>query len=324
MAKRRRLTPVEPLDLDRGAEPQPETKARYPFGVAPTRSRPPVSQIAGDAAEHAAFDELTRSVAAARAEGRLAAPLPLAAIAEDHLVRDRLIVDDDEMAALVASLEARGQQTPIEVVELEGGRYGLISGWRRVTALRRLGAETVLAVVRRPENAAAAYQAMVEENEIRVGLTYWERAHVAATAAGLGLYPDVQSAIAGLFASASRAKRSKIGTFAALHAALGASLRFPTALSERLGLALAAALSERPGFAAKLRDALRKAAPETPEAELAILERALRKGEGRAPAAGDEVAPGVFLKAGKGRAVVSGPSVDADLTRALAAWLARR
>jgi ParB family chromosome partitioning protein len=42
------------------------------------------------------------------------------------------------MAALVTSLRARGQQVPIEVVAREGG-YGLISGLRRVMALREIG-----------------------------------------------------------------------------------------------------------------------------------------------------------------------------------------
>ena len=52
--------------------------------------------------------------------------------------------------------------------------YGLISGWRRLTALQALHAETgearfatVQALVRRPETAADAYVTMVEENEIR-------------------------------------------------------------------------------------------------------------------------------------------------------------
>lgn len=86
-------------------------------------------------------------------------------------MRDRIGLDAAEMAPLVESLRTRGQQTPVEVVALEGGRYGLISGWRRVQALRRLCAETgdaarfgtVLALLRQPRDAAEAYVAMVEE-----------------------------------------------------------------------------------------------------------------------------------------------------------------
>lgn len=320
MAKRRRLTPPDP------AVAAPEPRRGLSFGSGdPSPARPPVAQMAGAAANHAAFDEVARELETARSEGRLAMPLPLGAIVEDHLVRDRIAFDTDEMAALERSLADRGQQTPIEVVALDGGRYGLISGWRRVTVLRRLGQETVLAVVRRPDSAAEAYRAMVEENEIRSGISYWERANVAVGAAGLGVYPDVAAAISGLFSSASRAKRSKIGSFAALVPTLGPALRFPAAIPERIGLALVPAMEDA-GFAARLKDALRKGAPATAEAERAILDRALKKtGEAKAPAApGDEIRPGVFLKRAKGRAVLSGPGVDEALLGDLSVWLAER
>ena len=92
-------------------------------------------------------------------------------------------------AALMASLESRGQQTPIEVVELADGRFGLISGWRRLTALRQLqadegrgqGLDTVLALLRRPDTASDAYVSMVEENEIRTDLSHFERGRIAST-----------------------------------------------------------------------------------------------------------------------------------------------
>jgi ParB family transcriptional regulator, chromosome partitioning protein len=320
MAKRRRLTPPETP----APQAAPETKARFPLGIAPTVTRrPPVAQIAGDAASRSALETLTREIAEAREAGRLAVRLPLDRIAEDHLVRDRLTLDADEMAALKASLSARGQQTPIEVVEAGEGRYGLISGWRRVTALRELGQPTVLAVVRRPEGAAEAYQAMVEENEIREPLSFWERAHVAVTAVRLGIHPDIGAAVAALFAHSPRARRSKIASFARLHEAFGEALRFPTAIPERLGLALASAL-DRPGFAAAVRDALRRAEPLDGAAERRVLERVLKgRAEKPAPAAA-EVAPGIALKEGKGRLTLSGPGVDAALARDLAAWLAAR
>jgi ParB family chromosome partitioning protein len=317
MAKRRRLTP--PDAIPHGLE----TKA-FPLGLAPTVTRrPPVAQIAGDAAHQAALDALAREVAEARASGRLAVPLPLDAVDDGHLVRDRLTLDEDEMASLKSSLAARGQQTPIEVVETGQGRYGLISGWRRVTALRELGAATVLAVVRRPDGAAEAYQAMVEENEIRAGLSFWERAHVAVTAVRLGLHPDIGAAVGALFAHAPAPRRSKIASFARLHEAFGEALSFPTAIPERLGLALAAAL-DRPGFAAGVRDALRRAEPLAAEAERRVLERALQGGVGQGARPADEVAPGIALASARRRLTLSGPGVDAALIRDLAAWLAGR
>ena len=102
----------------------------------------PIAQVAGEAAASAALSELSQEMEAARAEGRLMVSLPLDAIDAGYLVRDRLVQDEDEMQALIASLISRGQQTPIEVVALpepkDGQTHGLISGWRRLTALRRL------------------------------------------------------------------------------------------------------------------------------------------------------------------------------------------
>jgi ParB family chromosome partitioning protein len=292
-------------------------------------TRPPIAQVAGASADRAALAEVARAMQDAEAEGRLVRRLPLEAIDGGHLVRDRLGLDEAEMAALEASLRARGQQTPVDVVDLGGGRYGLVSGWRRLEALRRIGAGTALAVVRRPDGAAAAYLAMVEENEIRAGLSFYERARIAAEAARMGLYADAAAAVAALFASAPAPRRSKTLAFVALHEALGPALRFPEAIPERLGLALAAAVRDA-GAAARLRDALRKAAPRTAEAERAVLERAARKAparrEGGRGQGAEAVAPGIALSAGRGggRLTLSGPGVTEALRRDLAAWLAAR
>ena len=91
------------------------------------------------------------------------------AIIKPNRYQPRLRFEGEEMAALTGSIRARGQQTPVDVVELGGGRFGLISGWRRYMAIRALSAETgesrfatILAVRRRPDTAGAAYVAMVE------------------------------------------------------------------------------------------------------------------------------------------------------------------
>ena len=55
---------------------------------------------------------MASAMEAARAEGRLVQRLPLDAIEDDHLIRDRVIGDPDEMAALKDSLRARGQRSP--------------------------------------------------------------------------------------------------------------------------------------------------------------------------------------------------------------------
>jgi ParB-like chromosome segregation protein Spo0J len=250
----------------------------------------PIAQVTGASAAAAAFEEVSAALTSARAEGRLIQRLPLDAIDAAYLVRDRLAeAAGEDLQSLIDSLRARGQQTPIEVVALEDGRYGLISGWRRLTALQRLHRETgedrfaqVLALLRRPAAASDAYLAMVEENEIRSGLSYYERARIVARAADLGVFADEAAALRALFAAASRAKRSKIGSFLGLYHALDARLRFPGAISERLGLALARAIAADAGFGARLADRLRKAGVETAEAEQDLLQRALTEGVGQA------------------------------------------
>jgi ParB family chromosome partitioning protein len=253
-------------------------------------------------------------------------PLPLERIATDHLVRDRMVLEDEDMQALKSSLKARGQQTPVEVVQLPEGRYGLISGWRRIEALRQMGQESVLALVRSPQTADAAYVAMIEENEIRAGLSYYERARLAAEAVRIGVYPNVSAAVQALFANASSSKRSKILNFVAVHDSLGSVLQFPAAIPERLGLALAAAFAATPEFAARLKDTLRKTPASDVGRERATLERALKKkGPSSAvKAVRDEIASDLFIEAGKGRVTVSGKGVTEALVTELRAWLVAR
>lgn len=316
----------------------------------------PIAQVAGDSSAQAALGALTAELEEARASGRLMRRLGLDEVEGGHLARDRMRADPAEMDDLIASLRDRGQQVPIEVQALEDGRFGLISGWRRLAALRHLHDETgearfatVLAILRAPETLAEAYRAMVEENEIRTGISYYERARIAALAAEAGVYTDARAAIAGLFAAASRAKRSKIGSFLLLWQALDNRLRFGPAIPERLGLALARAIEGDAAFARRLGDRLRKAACSTAAEELALLERSLRKGAGTdaqatppvdikpdvtppepahlspAPPHVEEIRPGITLETTGGfsaaRLVLSGKKVDGPLRDRLVAWL---
>jgi len=273
MAKRKRLTPPNPTFLD-----TPTVESRSMF-AAPHAA--PIADVARDASSMAALNEMAESLARARDEGRMVVALPLDQIVVDHLVRDRVAVDVIEMQTLKASLRSRGQQTPIEVMHLDDGRYGLISGWRRCQALSEIAQEdhsdepTVLALLRRPEEASDAYLAMVEENEIRVDLSYFERARIVVKAVEEGVYGSERTALQMLFHSASRAKRSKIGSFLPVVRALDGALRFPQGLSERLGLSLAQAMNEDPGFVARLRTQLAAVEAETLEAETALLSKAL-------------------------------------------------
>lgn len=336
MAKRKRLIPADPQAADPARAP--ETKAMFPLGVAPpTRSRVPIGQVVGDTASAAALEDMSRHLDQARASGRLIQEIPEDQIDEAYLVRDRVFQDEDEMRALMESLHRRGQQTPVELVELGPNRYGLISGWRRLTALRQLLAETgearfgtVLGMLRQPEGAADAYLAMVEENEIRVGLSYYERARIAARAVEQGVYSNEKAALLTLFPTASRAKRSKIRSFLTIYHALDDTLTFAAAIPERLGLRLAKALESEAGLADRLRKKLAQARSETPAAELSCLTETLGKTTSPTSPPPPQDAekhisePGtsrVSLAWSEGDLVLRGDGVTPEFARRLQAWL---
>ena len=242
MAKRKRLTP-------------PNLAAGSQTVTPPSGLTPPIAQMAGASAAFSAARTLEDQMETARATGRLIITLPLGAVVESHPVRDRLGVDAPEMDALKASLAAHGQRSAIEVEDLGEGRFGLISGWRRLTALKALHEETgeerfsrIAALIRTPADRAEAYVAMVEENEIRAGLSYYERARIAARAAAQGAFETPEAAVNALFAAGSRARRSKIRSFLRIHESLDGVLNFPAHLPERLGLKLAEALKNGQGL----------------------------------------------------------------------------
>lgn len=310
MAKRKRLE----MPVTEPFSPDLETKSAIP---AP-RARMPIADVAGDTAGRAALEEVAREMTRAEEEGRVVKKLALKKVSIHHLSRDRMVLDDDEMEALKTSISERGQQTPIEVVNL-GGSYGLISGLRRMEALRALGESHVLALVKRPEGSQDAYQAMVEENEIRAGLSFYERANIAVASVGQGVYPDPRAAVKGLFANAPKAKRSKILKFVTIHEALGASLSFPTAIPEHLGFALAQAIEADRKVATRISERLKKTPPRDAADERSLLEAALKRPGATKPVA-EDLAPGLKVELKAGRAVLSGPKVDADFLDALKTW----
>jgi ParB family transcriptional regulator, chromosome partitioning protein len=351
MAKRKRLTPAQPDYL--GAAPEVKS------ALGPGAVTAPIAQVAGEASSRAALSDLIDVVETARVRGLILEELRLDAIDERHLVRDRLEQDEDEMQALMDSIRARGQQTPIEVTALRdpaGGRtHGLISGWRRLTALNRLYKEsgeaqfaTVRALVITPDSAEEAYVAMVEENEIRVNLSFYERARIAVRALKEGVYPTQRAALQGLFGNAPRAKRSKIGSFTTLVEAFDATLYFPSAISEKLGLALVRELGRDPGFEARIKSQLKQTPRDSAAAEMQILSAELKANQqppvpedpdlpprprlrsvAQNPAAGErittQVTTGIRMSftPDQGRIELVGDGVSGALAEALSDWLRR-
>ncbi|MEL6318049.1 MAG: ParB N-terminal domain-containing protein, partial [Pseudomonadota bacterium] len=212
----------------------------------------------------------------AEADGLVISEIPLAEIDPDDMVRDRARVDEEDLRELRDSILKNGLRLPIEVYELaeprDGRRYGVLSGYRRLLAMQQIYDYTELprygairALVRTPASVPDAFVAMVEENEIRASLSAYERGRIAVVATQSGAFNGVEAAVDALFATASKAKRSKVRSFAAIFEDLGDLLRFPEALTERQGLRLASAL--RAGHHEALRDLLDERRAATPEEE---------------------------------------------------------
>ena len=291
MAKRKRLEAPSTDDLSRiEAEYRSETRDRGALA--------PIAQVAADSARagHVQTSEAREAQArdrsdaealrAARDKGLVMLDLPLAEIDADDMMRDRIALDDEEMAELRHSISEHGLRLPIEVYALPAQkgdqRYGLISGYRRLLAVRALLAmtgearfATIRAVLTAPATMGEAFVAMVEENEIRSGLSHFERGRVAVLAAQTDGFADTEDAIERLFASASKAKRSKVRGFALIFEELGDLIAFPKALNERRGLRIAQAL--RSSGAGALRDVLAAAERTDAEAEWEALEDVLKQ-----------------------------------------------
>jgi len=311
MAKRKRLEVAqEPVSFDL------ETKPAVPI----SRARMPIADVAGDTAGRAALEEVAREMTSAETEGRVVKKLPLARIEVHHLARDRMVLDEDEMEALKSSIEDRGQQTPIEVVALGNGMFGLISGMRRIKALQALGATDALALVKKPETSQDAYVAMTEENEIRANLSFYERAHIAYAAVEQRVFPDPKAAVKELFAHAPKAKRSKILKFVTLCETLGPTLAFPHAIPEHLGLKLAQAIEADRSLAGKVVTQLKKSPPLKASDERRVLEAALKGPTSKTPMR-TEITPGLSLEGKAGRVVLAGKAVDSDFLEALRGWI---
>ena len=263
MAKRRKLTAPSAEDLQAiDAEFRSETPART------NRTSAPIAQVAADSAQfgHAEnvqsrLDKLdAERLREAEKNGLIVTEIPTDKITTDAMVRDRTVLSEEEMLELRLSIAANGLRLPIEVYA-DGQGYSLLSGYRRLMAMRGLAElngdgkyTTIKAFVRPSTDTASAFAAMVEENEVRANLSHYERGRIAVIAAQQGAFGSTEEAVNVLFASASKSKRSKVRSFAEVFEMLGDMLAHAEGLTERRGLRLAGAL--RQGGESRLRAAL--------------------------------------------------------------------
>lgn len=195
---------------------------------------------------------------AAKEEGRVLISLPLDRISVDALPRDRIDLDgaaaSDEMDELKSSIRERGQREPVEVFLAGDGSYQLKTGWRRLTALRQLFAETSEArfgliaarVTAVSDDRAGLYVDMVEENVIRQDLSFAEMAQIAIALAGdaHAHVGSVDDAVARLFRSLYKVKRAYIRSFTVLLGRLDGALPFPKSVARDLGVDVARRLQD--------------------------------------------------------------------------------
>ncbi|QEW23239.1 plasmid partitioning protein ParB (plasmid) [Paracoccaceae bacterium] len=261
--KRLGMIDRESISIMRNVAEQTAAERR---GVAISKA-PPIGQVAGSAARSIEEEVLklrqerdglksdASAYHAARGAGLVIELIALDRIDDHALSRDRRQLDRDgePWAELKDSLRARGQQTPIEVTapQDDGGLFRLVSGYRRLSALRELFAETgddsfatVKALVAERPETVDAMIAMVEENEIRQDVSFYERGRICCLAAEQGICETVDEAIQVLFANSSRNRRYKIRNFTVVHSLVGTYLDYPEAIGERLGARLAQALKE--------------------------------------------------------------------------------
>lgn len=219
-------------------------------------------------------------------------PIPLDDIDDDAVPRERTGLDGEAFAELKASILASGLRMPVEVFALEDrpGRFGIVSGFRRVAAFRELRAmgagrfDAVPAFVRPARGLAETLAAMVEENAVRADLSPWEQGRIALVARELGAYPTIEAAVEGLYPAADKSKRARLRALARLVEGFDGALAAPEALSLRQAMRLAGAV--RDGYGEAMRVALGESRLSDPEAQWALVAPYLDEAEKMGPAVG--------------------------------------
>lgn len=229
-------------------------------------------------------DRLAHEFVRMKKEGLIVDRIPIEAVATEKLARDRSAQRDPDLDELKASIREIGLSNPIQV-EVVGDTYELVQGFRRLAAFRELYKETgdekfaliPAGLMAAGETLEGLYRRMVDENLVRRDISFAEMAELARA------YADdpktesatVEEAVAMLYASAGRQKRSYIRHFATVLDNIGAALKFPEAIPRALGLDLEKFISKDAGAAARIKARLVAEMPTTPESELEVLRSVL-------------------------------------------------
>ena len=299
MSKRRVFDiDFEPETADAAPAPVDEPPRRGPMAAAISENADALTERqAAESAIRAENDRLAHEYVSLKRDGAIVARIPLGDVAMTKLTRDRGTGQDPDFEELKTSIRDLGLSNPIQV-EDTGDGYELIQGFRRLNAHKSLLTETgddrfatiPAVLVAKGEALEKLYRRMVDENLIRRDISFAEMGQLAASyASQMGL--EVGDAIATLYASAGRQKRSYIAHFATLMNLVGSKLCYPEAIPRSLGLRLSKAFVETPRVRQQLDAVLNAHQPETAEAELALLNQVLMP-----PVSKDDVRPSASSK----------------------------
>lgn len=294
--KKRRM-----FDINLPDDPGEATPETFPAGKVEPRRGPMASAIAetvGTVRERADIEAKIRAENDALAHehmrlrrlGLVVDLVPLDAVDQFKLVRDRKAVADIELRDLCASIRELGLSNPIRLEARDDGRFELVQGFRRLSAYRALLDETkdteawgrIPAVVMPAgDGLEQLYRRMVDENLVRKDISFAEMAQLALDYARdpQTEETDPEKAVAVLFKSAGYQKRSYIRGFIPVIERLGSCLRYAEEIPRALGLALAKRLDEDEGFVPMVRDAFRDWESRSVTDEVTTLRRLVGQGE---------------------------------------------
>lgn len=270
-----------PEPAGKETSPAPESR-RGPMATAITENAAALkARAATEQNIRAENDRLAHEFVRLKKLGLVVDRIPLDKISTSKLVRDRATSRDPELEELQASIRSIGLSNPIRVEEDAEGSYQLVQGFRRLSAYRALYAETgdtefaaiPAGLIAKGEDLQGLYRRMVDENLVRRDISFAEMAQLALSYAQ---DPDtdcelVADAVAHLYASAGRQKRSYIRHFADLLEMIGEGLQFAETIPRALGLDLKKRLSEDESQVAQLNRVLQTTPCPDAEAEIDLL-----------------------------------------------------
>jgi ParB family chromosome partitioning protein len=166
-----------------------------------------------------------------------------------HLIVDspyqpRKKYDESELQLLGETLKRRGQDEPITVRQLDGGKYELIAGHRRVRAARLVGWSELDARVASLSDREACLATLVH-NESNVKLSDYERGLAYQTALKEG-YASTQSSVATVFGCTQARVSQCLSLFDLPQPLLDLMAKYPELITYRKARVIKEALAKHP------------------------------------------------------------------------------